>query len=224
MPAIHWTPLPLLAALESLEVNVSSPRSFIQHLTDFTYMCSSCSNDAFEVERLIALMWEVTTLTSSQAERMRLEGLIMRSRMETLSLEGSPDRAERAAEKALIELRMRGARSQLLVLVRNFGSFSRSWIRSLWCALSTPCPSSVIGSSERNPFLIVDRMEYLILPTIQTLDSGEILFCLEEEGVSTVFLWAERLQCPPGGRVGQHSPHCPQGADGSAAALSCALG
>lgn len=132
----------------------------------------------------------------------------MRLRMGTLSRGVSPDRAERAAEKALIELRMRGAKSQLLVLLRNFGSFSRSWIRSLWCALSTPCPSSVIGDSERNPFLIVDRMEYLTLPVIQTSDSGEILFCLEEEEVSTLSfgrsiiksargVWAEQCALPP---------------------------
>ncbi|EJF74079.1 hypothetical protein A462_00064 [Pseudomonas sp. Ag1] len=164
-------------------------------------MCLSLSTGDFEVERLMFSMSTVTTRMLSQVERMRLEVLTMRLRMAKLSLEVSNGRAESAAEEALIEMRLYGAKSQLRRLATNFGAFATSWILSLWCAISQPCNDSPIGSFDRERYPILHPMEYLTLPTMEVLPTGEITFCLEEPVVSPLFLWAERLQWAAPGRT-----------------------
>ena len=180
----HWTPLGLLKFLETMELNALSHASFTRQVTDFTSMCLSLSTGAFEVERLMYSMSTVTTRMLSQVERMRLEVLTMRLRMAKLSLEVSNGRAELAAEEALIEMRLYGAKSQLRRLATNFGVFATSWILNLWCAISQPLADSPIGSFDRSGYPTLLPMEYLTLPTMNVSPSGEITFCLDPLEVS----------------------------------------
>jgi hypothetical protein len=116
---------------------------------------------------------------------MRLEVTIMRLRMAKLSLEVSSGRAELAAEEALLELRMRGQKSQLRNLLTSFGDFARSWILSLWCAISQPYPSLSNGDSDLSRYPTLHPMEFLTLPVMKLSPTGEIMFCLEESEVSS---------------------------------------
>ncbi|ASH99171.1 putative ORF3 protein [Gemycircularvirus giapa6] len=181
----NWTPTELLRFLETLELNALSHASVTQRVTDFTYMCFAASNGAFAVERLMYSMSTVTTRMLSQVERMRLEATIMRLRMAKLSLEVSNGRAELAAEEALLELRMNGQKSQLRILLRNFGDFARSWILNLWCAISQPSPDLSNGDFDLSRYPTLHPMEYLTLPVMNLSRNGEITFCLEETQVSS---------------------------------------
>jgi len=104
--------------------------------------------------------------------------------MAKLSLEVSNGRAELAAEEALLELRMRGQKLQLQTLLRNFGDFARSWILSLWCAISQPCPDLSNGDFDLTRYPTLLPMEYLTLPVMSLSRSGEVMFSLENPEVS----------------------------------------
>jgi len=106
--------------------------------------------------------------------------------MAKLSLEVSNGRAELAVEEALLEMRMRGGKSQLRSLLTSFGDFARSWILNLWCAISQPCPDLSSGDSDLSRYPTLRPMEFLTLPVMKLSKTGEIMFSLDESEVSAL--------------------------------------
>jgi len=120
----------------------------------------------------------------------------MRLRMAKLSLEVSNGRAELAAEEALIEMRLYGAKSQLRRLATNFGAFATSWILNLWCAISQPCPDLSNGDFDL-------KVPYVTPDGIFDLTGYE---SLEEWRDNVLFGGNSGKQWAAPGRVGRSSP------------------
>ena len=100
-------------------------------------------NGSFEVDRLLYLMWTVTTRTSHLVRVHQRRVTTMRSRMETLSEGLSQDLSP--AELEMGRLAINGLSLRVQRLVTTFGSWLTNWIRSLQSALSTNSRNGATG-------------------------------------------------------------------------------
>lgn len=112
-------------------------------MEELTCTSLQISNGSFEVDRLLYLMWTVTTRTSHLVRVHQRRVTTMRSRMETLSEGLSQDL--NPAELEMGRLAINGLSLRMQRLVTSFGSWLTNWIRSLQSALSTNSRNGATG-------------------------------------------------------------------------------
>lgn len=142
-------------AFHHWELSASLDES-ITRMEDFICTCTSSSNGAFEVEKLISSMWTVGTRTLAVLREHQRRITTTQSRMEMLSLEGWSGRNR--AQWELGRLLISGLESRRQRIETNFGNWCINWIPKLLCATSTVSPAMLTGDLPR------------YLPSMSTMD------------------------------------------------------
>nr|UQB76455.1 replication associated protein [Flumine genomovirus 6] len=117
----------------------------VTRMGDFTYTCFAISDGSFEVEKLMYSMWQVSTQTLNLLEEHQRRDSIIRSRMETSSVEDSVVQRGRAEEE-MGRLYLAGLRSRVQAVETSFGNWCTAWIPRVQLALSRRSPSTPTGN------------------------------------------------------------------------------
>lgn len=144
--------------LDALERSASLAEK-IMKMEEFICMLSSCSNGSIGHEMSVTSMWGDATLTLSGAMAHQKKVTTTRSRMVTLSLEDSQDRAE----MEFLRMAMSGLNLSWQEIERSFLTCARAWCLGHFSVISRPSDVTPTGNTARTQMNtnILDRYNSL---------------------------------------------------------------